>query len=303
MVAVNFSAEDVEGLLDLDELMQEMRTALYEFSAGRVVMPVRSVVRVKEDSWFGLMPAVYQDVFGAKLVTVFPENAGTPVHTHQAKIELFDAGTGEPLASLDGRVITAWRTAAVSALATDILAEPDASILTILGSGVQAHTHLKLLKKVRDFSEVRVWSRTSSHAAAFAKETGAAAMGLEEAVRGADVVCTLTNADEPFLKGAWLKDSVHVNAAGSVGMQKRELDFDAMAGGAVVVESRDAASWESAEIVQYGCPIYAELGELFSGAKSKPTSSKTIYKSLGVAVEDIAAARLIYRRAQKARQQ
>jgi thiomorpholine-carboxylate dehydrogenase len=262
-------------------------------------MPVRSVVRVQEDSWFGIMPAVYQDVFGAKLVTVFPGNAGSPFHTHQAQIQLFDSATGEPLATLDGRVITAWRTAAVSALATDFLARPDAQVLTILGSGVQARTHLAALTKVRNFTEVRVWSRTTEHAADFARETGAVLMGLEQAVRGADVVCTLTNLTEAFLDGAWLKDSVHVNAVGSVGLQKRELADSAMRGAAVIVESRAAALSESAEILQSGVAIYAELGELFAGTTPKPAAGKTIYKSLGVAVEDIAAARLIYRKAQK----
>jgi thiomorpholine-carboxylate dehydrogenase len=300
-VAVHFSAEDVELLLDLDELMHEMRTALYELSAGRVVMPLRSIVQVKEDSWFALMPAVYRDVFGAKLVTVFPENAGTPIHTHQALIQLFDAATGEPLATLDGRVITAWRTAAVSALATDVLAREDAKVLAILGSGVQARTHLAMLNKVRDFHEVRVWSRTPEHADAFAEETGATAMELEQAVRGADVVCTVTNSNEAFLKGGWLKDFVHVNAIGSVGMHKRELDNQAMSGAAIVVESRAAALSESAEIVQSGSVIYAELGELFAGLKPRPKSPKTIYKSLGVAAEDIAAARLLYCKAQKTR--
>ena len=299
---VHFSAEDVERLLNLDELMHEMRTALYELSAGRVVMPVRSVVRVAEDSWFGVMPAVYQDVFGAKLVTVFPGNAGTPFHTHQAQIQLFDSATGEPLATMDGRVITAWRTAAVSAVATDFLARPDAQVLTILGSGVQARTHLSALAKVRNFTEVRVWSRTSEHAATFARETGAVLMELEQAVCGADVVCTVTNSNGAFLLGDWLKNSVHINAVGSVGMHKRELDNKAMHGASVVVESRAAALSESAEIVQSGSTIYAELGELFAGLKAKPPTGRTIYKSLGVAVEDIAAARLIYRKAIKAAQ-
>jgi ornithine cyclodeaminase/alanine dehydrogenase-like protein (mu-crystallin family) len=209
-------------------------------------------------------------------------------------ILLFSARTGEPLATLDGRVITAWRTAAVSALATKELAHPDARVLTILGSGVQARTHIAALKKVCEFTEVRVWSRTPENAARFARETGARVMDLEAAVRGADVICSVTHASEPFVRGEWLNERVHVNAVGAVGMQARELDVQAMHGSAIVVEQRAAAERESAEIVGSGVPIYAELGEILARTKAKPKQTKTIYKSLGVAVEDVCAARMIW---------
>jgi thiomorpholine-carboxylate dehydrogenase len=295
---MHLTAQDVEKLLDLDELIAEMRDALIALSAGKVIQPVRSVLTTEEPpGWFALMPAIQGDVMGAKLVTVFPRNAGTPLHTHQALIVLFSAHTGEPLATLDGRVITAWRTAAVSALATQALALPDARVLTILGSGVQARTHFAALSKVREFAEVRVWSRTSENAMRFAHETGAKVMGMEEAVRGADVICSVTHASEAFVRGEWLKERVHVNAVGAVGMAARELDDAVMRGAAIVVEQREAAERESVEIVCSGEPIYAELGEILAQTKATPPQQKTVYKSLGVAVEDISAARMIWQKA------
>ncbi|MBV8819601.1 MAG: ornithine cyclodeaminase family protein, partial [Acidobacteriaceae bacterium] len=235
------SEEEVERLLDLTELRQAMLTALIELSAGRVTQPVRSVVRISEyDGWFGLMPAVYRDVIGAKLVTVFPRNATRGLHTHNAIIQLFQAATGEPLAVMGGRVITALRTAAVSALATAELAQPDAHVLAILGSGVQARTHYRALQLVRSFDEVRVWSRTPEHAARFAEEIGADVMPAEKAVRGADVIITVTNSPTPVLQGAWLTEGAHVNAVGAIGTQPREIDDEAMQKAAIVVESREA---------------------------------------------------------------
>jgi thiomorpholine-carboxylate dehydrogenase len=243
------------------------------------------------------MPAICGDVMGAKLVTVFPQNAGKPLPTHQALIVLLSARTGEPLATLDGQVITAWRTAAVSALATKALAPADARVLTILGSGVQARTHFAALKKVHQFAEVRVWSRTPEHAKRLANEIGATAVELEEAVRNANVICTVTYASEAFVRGEWLKPNVHINAVGAVGLTARELDEAAVQGAAIVVEQRESALKESAELSDPGASIYAELGEILAGVKPPPQESKTIYKSLGVAVEDISTARMIWRKA------
>jgi thiomorpholine-carboxylate dehydrogenase len=275
-----------------------MEEALIALSAGEVVQPVRGIVPITQHAgWLGLMPAVYKDVIGVKLVTVFPANATRGLHTHNATIQLFEAETGLPLAMLDGRVITAWRTAAVSALATRVLATPDARVLAILGSGVQARTHHKALHLVRQFDQVRVWSRNHQHAAAFAREVGAVVTTLEEAVRGADVVTTVTNYQEPFLDGAWLKDGAHVNAVGAVGTWSRELHDSVPQSAAVIVESRDAALQESGEIIHSSSPIYAELGDLLAGTTSRPRSRNTLYKGLGVAVEDAAAARLIYHKA------
>jgi len=289
----------VQKLLHLHELLPVIEKALIEFSAGRVAQPLRSIVPVAaHEGWFGLMPAVYEDVFGAKLVTVFPKNAERGLHTHLAAIHLFRAETGEPLAVMDGRFITAWRTAAVSALATRQLSHPKARVLAILGSGVQAHTHFEALRRQPPFEEVRVWSRTPEHARRFADEIGAAAMPVEQAVRGADVIVTATSASDPIVRGEWVKTGAYVNAVGSVGLRARELDEELMKSAAVIVESRESARHESAEIVQSGAPIHAELGELLGGTVRKPEAGTTVvFKSLGIAVEDIAAARLVYQAA------
>ena len=161
---------------------------------------------------------------------------------------------------------------------------------------MQARTHLAALKRVHNFAEVRVWSRTSAHAEQFAKETGAIVTPLEEAVNRADVLCTVTHSREPFVRGEWLKPHIHINAVGSVGLVHRELDDAVMHNAAVVVEQRAAALAESAEIVSSGSSIYAELGELLAQNKPRPRSTKTVYKSLGVAIEDVSAARLIWRK-------
>ena len=289
--------DEVARLLSWEELLLAMEKALQEFSTGRVVQPVRTLLSLNGAGWFGVMPCAYREAIGAKLVTVFPENAGRDVPTHQAVILLFSPDTGEPLCVMDGALITARRTAAVSALATRELSRPDSEVLAILGSGVQARTHFHALGMVRQFKEVRVWSRTAANAERFAAEIRARVMPIEKAVRDADVVVTVTNAAQPIVDGNWLKPGVHINAVGSVGPVARELDDTALRSAVVVVESRPAAERESAEIVQSGVRIYAELGEILAGLKPKPLGGNTLYKSLGIAVEDVAAAYLVYRKA------
>jgi ornithine cyclodeaminase/alanine dehydrogenase-like protein (mu-crystallin family) len=291
----------IQQVLRLEDLIPAMEQALIDFSAGRVQQPVRSVLSIEQhNARMGIMPAVYGDVMGAKLVNVYPDNAGRGLPTHLAMILLFSSRTGETLAVMDGRLITELRTAAVSAVATRLLSAPDAKILAVLGSGVQARAHVRALKLVRKFEEVRVWSRNSQHAQMFATESGATAMSAEDAVRGADVVVTATDSQQPVLRGAWLKPGVLVNAVGAVGPARRELDDDAMRG-AVIVDSRDAAMQESADILQAKASIYAELGELLAGAKPKPEAEITVFKSLGLAAEDLAAASLVLHAVQKAR--
>jgi thiomorpholine-carboxylate dehydrogenase len=187
------------------------------------------------------------------------------------------------------------RTAAVSAAVTDRLAAPDARILTLVGSGVQARAHLEALQRVRRFDEVRVWSRTPEHARRFAAEHGATALDLETAVRGADVIVTATNAREPLVKGRWLKSGAHVNAVGSPRPTWRELDDDAMAS-ALVVDSREAVLKESGDVILSGATIRAEAGELFAGTIGISASETTVFKSVGIAIEDLAAAALVHRR-------
>jgi thiomorpholine-carboxylate dehydrogenase len=246
--------------------------------------------------FLGIMPAVMPDAMGLKLVSFYPGNAGTSVPTHLGMILLSRPDTGEPLAVMDGRLITEMRTAAVSAAVTRHLSAPAARVLALLGSGVQAQAHKEALSRVRRFDEIRVWSRTPANAARFAEDHGVKAMpDVESAVRDADVIVTATNSLEPFLRGAWLKPGALVNAVGSPRPGWRELDDDAMTAGAVVVDSREAVLKEAGDVILSHAPIYAEVGEIFAGSKAKPAHGGTVvFKSVGIAVEDIAAARLVY---------
>lgn len=287
------SEEQVRSRLRYSELIPALRRALADFSAGRVDQPVRNVLSIAAHQGFcALMPAVCGEIMGAKLVTFFPGNAALGLDTHHAVILLFKTSTGEPLAVMDGRLITEMRTAAVSAIATDLLAKPGARSLAILGSGVQAGSHLEALRTVREFDDVRVWSRTAEHAERFAAAHGARAMTAEQAVRGADVVVTVTSSRTPVLRGEWLGEAAHVNAIGAVGPTFRELDDEAMRA-TLVVESRAAAERESGDVILSGTPVYAEIGELIEGTKAAPAGGRTVYKSLGIAVEDLAAARIV----------
>ncbi len=287
---------EVREHLQMAELIPAMEKALIEFSAGNVTQPVRSVIKVDvaaATGFLGLMPALTPDGLGLKAVTFYPSNAERGIPTHMATIFLVDPETGTPLAIMDGRLITEMRTAAVSAVATKLLAPPDAKILAILGSGVQAHSHVEALRLVKQFEEIRVWSPNSEHAERFAKEIGATAVSAEEAVRGADVIVTTTNSKTPVLKGAWLKPGCHVNAIGACRPDWRELDDEAM-GNVVFVDSREGALKESGDVILSSAKIYAELGEALA-AKAPPRANETtIFKSLGMAVEDIAAAMLVY---------
>ena len=288
--------DQVRRHLRMSELIPAMEKALIEFSAGQVTQPVRSVINVDPPGGFlGLMPAHTADGLGLKAVTFYPSNAERGIPTHMATIFLVDPETGTPLAIMDGRLITEMRTAAVSAAATKLLASPDAKILAILGSGVQARSHVEALRCVRKFQEIRVWSPTAERAQRFATETGATAMSAEEAVRGADVIVTATNSTTPVLKGAWLKHGCHVNAIGACRPDWRELDDAAMKGGVVFVDSREGAMKESGDVILSRADVYAELGEALAGKLPARANETTIFKSLGMAVEDIAAAMLVYR--------
>jgi thiomorpholine-carboxylate dehydrogenase len=272
-----------------------MEAALARFSQGSDVHPVRTILTVEERArYVGLMPAVSGDVMGVKFVTFYPVNAGAGVPTHNATILLYRTDNGQPLAAMDGRLITEMRTAAVSAAVTRYLGPQESRVLALLGSGVQAHAHLQALRCVRELSEVRVWSRTYEHAARFAHEHAVTAVeSAEDAVRGADVIVTATAAREPVLCGRWLKPGAHVNAVGACRPDWRELDDEAMHA-TVVVDSREAAAHEAGDVILSRAAIYAEAGEIFSGARGvPPASATTVFKSLGLACEDIAAAKLV----------
>src|SRR4051812_41780149 len=294
---IHLNEDQVRKHLRMSDLIPAMEKALVDFSAGKVTQPVRSVIPVDPPGgFFGMMPALTPDGLGLKIVTFYPPNAPHGIPTHMATIFLVDPETGTPLAIMDGTLITEMQTAAVSAAATKLLAAPDAKVLAILGSGVQARSHVEALRLVRNFDEIRVWSQTAANAERFAKEIGAKVMPVEAAVRGADVVVTATSATEPVLRGVWLKPGCHVNAVGACRPDWRELDDDVM-GNVVYVDSRDAAMKESGDVILSGAKLYAELGEAFAGKIPTRSDETTIFKSLGLAVEDVAAAALVLRAA------
>jgi ornithine cyclodeaminase/alanine dehydrogenase-like protein (mu-crystallin family) len=293
--------EQVRKHLGMADLIPAMEKALIDFSAGKVTQPVRQVIPVDPPGGFyGMMPALTPEGLGQKIVTFYPPNADKGIATHMALIVLNDPQTGAPLAVMDGRLITEMRTAAVSAAATKLLASKDAKVLAILGSGVQARSHVEAFRLVRQFEEIRVWSPNQSHAEQFAKEIGAKAMPAEDAVRGADVIVTATSSKMSILQGKWLKSGCHVNAVGACRPDWRELDDDAMRN-VVFVDSREAAMKESGDVILSGAKIYAELGEALARKIDNRASETTIFKSLGMAVEDVTAALLVHKSAIRAK--
>jgi ornithine cyclodeaminase/alanine dehydrogenase-like protein (mu-crystallin family) len=290
---------EVRATLRWDDLIPAMEKALTALSTGEVVQPHREWLTVEEGArYWGIMPAASAQAMGVKLVSFYPANAGTSVPTVMALVVLVRPDTGEPLALLDAAALTALRTAAVSAAVTNRLAARESRVLALMGSGVQARSHLDALRHIRAFESILVWSRTPEHARAFAEELGAIAMDAESAVRGADVVVTATPAREPILKGAWLKEGAHVNAIGAPMPTWRELDDQAM-GNVLIVESREAAAKESGDVVLSRARIHAEAGEIFAGTKTIPASATTVFKSVGVAIEDVFAAKLAFDLAQR----
>jgi ornithine cyclodeaminase/alanine dehydrogenase-like protein (mu-crystallin family) len=289
--------------LTYEALLPALEQTLIRFSTGAIMQPVRSVLAIPEHHGqlrgrFGLMPAVDGDLMGVKLVTVFERNISLP--THQAVIQLFSATTGEPLAVLDGRLITEMRTAAVTAIAARLFTPHKPLTVAILGSGVQARSHLTALRLVRELREVRVWSRNPANAGAFARATGAIPLPLDEAIRGADMVVGVANVSEPLILGRYLGNTKFVAAIAAVGPARRELDDEAMQHASIIVESEEAAGLESGDIIASGAPIYAELGEILAGATPPPPeASRIVYKGLGIAAEDLAAARIVYEAASR----
>ncbi|HLW74003.1 MAG TPA: ornithine cyclodeaminase family protein [Gammaproteobacteria bacterium] len=297
--------KQVESLLDTDALIAALAPAMQDLSAGRVSMPGRTVAQVQERRGFlGVMPAYLpkSHTLSCKLVTLFPENRDRP--THQAVVMLFDPATGTPTAMLDGTSITALRTAAGSALATKLLAREDASVLLIVGTGVQALSHARAVSRVRRLKEIRVAGRDAAKAADLARRLERE-FGLrvtshalsQEAFKGAHIVCAATHAAEPVVRGAWLEAGTHVN---SVGMNAagREVDAEAMRGARVYVEYRAAALAPppSGANDLMGVDVQAEIGEVVAGTRPGRGSPGeiTLYKSVGVAVQDAVAAQLVY---------
>jgi ornithine cyclodeaminase/alanine dehydrogenase-like protein (mu-crystallin family) len=297
------SQGDVRRLLDLDELLDALATAFGEVSAGRTSVPPRVAARTP-DGLLGVMPGYLPGAgLESKLVSVFPHNHDRGLPSHQALIALFDQETGTALAVMDGTHITAFRTAAASALSARLLARPDSRVMAILGAGVQGRHHLDAMRRVGDFHEIRVASRNRDHAEALASTISCArAMtDFEQAVRGADVVCCCTDAAEPVIAHEWLRPGAHVTSVGA-NTEGPELDADTVRRGRLFVESRVAFSPPpagSAEFAGLDSAIATELGEVVAGSAPGRESDEqvTVYKSMGHAAEDAAAARLVYDRA------
>ena len=299
------SEAEVRAHLPMPELIDAMERALTEFSAGQVEQPVRTVLLFGAiRSYFGVMPSFVPSLpaLGAKLVTVCHANAARGLHTHQALIAMLDPTTGRVRALLDGRYITEARTAAVSAVSARRLARTGASVLAILGAGAQARSHWEALRLVRSFREVRVWSPRAASREQFAADTGARPMpSAEAAVRGADVVVTVTASPTPLVQSEWVSEGAHVIAVGACVPSQRELDPALVARSRLIVDSRAAALQEAGDVVigiaeghWTAAHIAAELGEL---PKRLNEREITIFKSLGLAVEDLFAAHLVLQRA------
>jgi len=286
----------VRQLLSLDALLPAMRRALIDLSGQRVVQPMRSVMDIPaEDGFLFMKPALTADALATKLITLIPGNPARGLPTLLATIVLMDPSTGSPLAVMDGTWITELRTAAVSAVAADALLPPGPKVVAMLGSGALARTHAMALRAVRPVSALRIWSRDPANVARCAAELGGiACASAEEAVRGADIVCTVTNATEPVLQGAWLKPGAFVAAVGAPRPTWRELD-DAAMRNLVIADSRHSAEHEAGDVIRSGATVYAEIGEILAGTRPPPPSGTTvIFKALGQAVEDAVAARLVY---------
>src|SRR5260370_4143827 len=298
------SRADVEPLLGVDAMLAALGEALGVYSSGITSVPPRAGARVGERGILGAMPGYVPGIaLEVKLVSVFPGNHDHGLPSHQGLIAIFDEDTGAPLALMDGAYITAIRTGGTAAVAARVLARKDASILAILGAGVQGHSHLEAFPRIRDFKEIRIASRDPEKAKALAKqhERAGVASSFEAAVRGADVVACCTDAREPILRRAWLKPGAHVSSVG--GTWGPELDAETIAAGRVFVEWRGAATTPppagANELQGLDASSLTEVGEVLAGTRPGRQSDDeiTVYKSTGHAVEDAATARLVYDRA------
>jgi ornithine cyclodeaminase/alanine dehydrogenase-like protein (mu-crystallin family) len=299
----------VEELLTMPACIELMEETLVALARDELYQPLRSVVRPPgAEGFMGLMPGHRGGeaaAFGLKVVCIFPANPARGLDAHQGAVLLFDGETGEVRAIVNASAITAIRTAAVSAVATRALAREDARTLAILGAGVQAKSHVEALRALHDWDRIVVWSRTRAHAEQLGAQVADTA---EDALRGADVVCTTTTSREPIVRREWLKEGAHVNAVGSSIATTRELDTATMAAAALFVDRRESTVNEAGD---YLFPagegaigpehIRAELGEVLAGAAEGRRSAHelTVFKSLGLAVEDLACAQFLLQRARE----
>jgi len=289
-----------------------VRQAMIQFSRGETKQLLRSLIPLSEGRIFGIMPGAMGDhaPFGAKLISVFPENFARGIQSHQGLVILFDPETGAPVCAVHAGEITAIRTAAASAVATDALARKDVRRLALLGYGEQAQTHARAIRKVRNFESIVVWGRSPERARAFAermqKELAlpvTPAATVREAVADADIICTVTSAAEPILKGEWVRPGTHVNVVGSGYAGPAEIDNDLVVRSRFIADSREGVLHQGAEFLrakQAGLVgdehIVAEIGQVLAGQIEGRRSAEeiTVYKSLGHIVQDLATAWALY---------
>ncbi|XP_053550731.1 ketimine reductase mu-crystallin isoform X1 [Bombina bombina] len=300
---IYIGTEEVEKFLNYPTLIPLLERALIQFSSGSeggVVQPVRTIVPVaKYRGFLGVMPAysAADDALTTKLVTFYENKVSSAVPSHQATVLLFDPTNGTLKAVIDGKVITDRRTSAVSAIATRVLRPLRAEVLCILGSGAQAQSHYQVLTQQFLFKTVKIWSRTKENAEKFAEAVGGGVIvcsSAQEAVTDADVIVTATMATEPVLFGEWVKTGAHINAIGACRPDWRELDDSLMKNCVLYVDSKEAAEKESGDIVISQANIYAEIGEVLKGTKTAHQEKTTVFKSVGMAIEDTVSAKLVY---------
>jgi ornithine cyclodeaminase/alanine dehydrogenase-like protein (mu-crystallin family) len=304
--------EEVARRLTYEACIPIVRQAMIDFSSGSTRQLLRSIIPLADGRLFGIMPGALGETaaFGAKLISVYPENFSKGRQSHQGLVVLFDPGTGEPVCIVHAGEITAIRTAAASAVATDALARADACRLAILGYGEQAATHARALPKVRKIQSVRVWGRSPERAHAFCRKMYAeigipfsSAPEVEDVVNDADIICTVTGAREPVLKGAWVRAGTHVNVVGSSFAGPVEVDNDLVVRARFIADSREGVLRQGAEFLKAKAAglvgdghIAAEIGEVLAGniAGRRSTDEITVYKSLGHVVQDLASAWALY---------
>lgn len=305
--------EEVRARLTWDICIPIVREAMLAFSKGETRQLLRGIIPLQGDRLFGVMPGAMapDGAFGAKLISVFPENFAKGRQSHQGVVVLFDPDDGAPVCILHAGEITAIRTAAASAVATDALARPDAHRMAVLGYGEQAESHIHAIAKVRDLTEVRVWGRHPDRAAAFAARLSkdlpfpiTAAPDARSAVQGADIVCTVTNAAEPILLGDWLEPGMHLNLVGSSYAGPVEVDHAVVTASRFIADSREGVLAQGAEFIKARAAglitdahLVAEIGEVLAGhIEGRRTPDEiTAYKSLGHVVQDLASAWALYR--------
>ena len=286
----HISDSEVATVLKMEDLIPRVRKTMVDYSRGLIEQPARRILPVREHhGYFTGMSAVTPYGMGAKILSYYPKNCEQNLSTHMSLIVLFRPESGEPLALIEGRLITEMRTAAATAVFFDAVASQNVTTMAILGSGAQGEYHAATLAKIRNFDEIRIWNRTSGRANKLAEKIGGIATSCEKAVRNADIVVAATGSSEPIINGGWLSPKAKIASVGWSGKDGAELDSTTMSN-IVVVDSREGTTTESG---RYDSKIYAELGEILDGSLTIDPNRIVVFDSIGMACQDIATASLV----------